>query len=115
LKLDEAVAFAQVLAIPFADLLEPARDSLIALTDHFATDGDGMRRWLVTGVPISVWPGQMRTRQDRELATEYLRDLAWTIVNAAIARDAESRKYAEQQFSAAIKRAQEQAKEGAEG
>jgi hypothetical protein len=104
LKLEKAIAFAQVLDTPFAHLLEPARDELISLTDSIGTDGDGIRRWLTSGVPIRLWPAQMRTRQDRELAAAYLLDLAWAIVNTAIAGDAEDRKHAERQFADAKKR-----------
>jgi transcriptional regulator with XRE-family HTH domain len=116
LKLDEAIAFAEILNFPFAYLLEPPPDEMVSLTEQRATDGDGITRWLVTGTPLGglVWPGQMRTRHDRELAAVYLRDLASMIVNAVIVGDADRRKHAEQQFAAAIKRAQEQARDGAD-
>jgi transcriptional regulator with XRE-family HTH domain len=113
LKLDEAIAFSQVLNMPFAYLLEPQPDGLVALTDNIATDGDGVTRWLVTGTPLGglAWPGQMRTRQDRELAAVYLRDLTWTMVAAQLSGDADTQKHAKQRFEVAIKRLLKQAKE----
>lgn len=113
LKLDEAIAFAQVLNLPFAYLLEPAPDGMVALTENFATDGDGMTRWLVTGTPLggTVWPGRLRTRQDRELAAAYLREIAWAAVTAAYAKDAKARKAASQRFLETVDELQELAKE----
>lgn len=117
LKLDEAIAFAQVLHVPFAYLLEPPADDMLALTEDYATDGDGLTRWLVTGTPLGgfVWPGEMRTRQDRELAAAYLREIAWAAVTAANAQDAEGLKHAKQRWEEMTKRLREQVKSEKQG
>lgn len=116
LKLDEAIAFAQVLNMPFVYFLEPEADGMVFLTADLATDDDGMRRWLVTGTPFGgmVWPGQMRTRQDRELATAYLREVAWAAVTAAHFKDAEGLKRAKEWWVETIERVQQQAEEAAD-
>jgi transcriptional regulator with XRE-family HTH domain len=106
LKLDEAIAFAQLLHVPFAYLLEPPHDGEVALTKNIATDGDGMKRWLVTGTPLGglVWPEQMRTRQDRELAAAYLRDLAIAATAAALAGDKQAQRRANRDLMNAVSR-----------
>jgi transcriptional regulator with XRE-family HTH domain len=116
LKLDEAIVLAQVLRVPFADLLEPPRDRLVALTNSVAVDGDGMRRWLVTGEPIRVWPEKIETPQDHQLVAAYLADLAVDVVNAeihaAMTKEMEPRKAAWSRMIDARKRAYVQAKKG---
>jgi transcriptional regulator with XRE-family HTH domain len=115
LKLDEAIAFAEVLNVPLAHLLEPAPDGMVLLTSNRATDGDGVQRWLSTGSCLGglVWPAQIRTRHDRELAAAYLRDIAWDMVNAATLEDTARLKDARRRFSEGIERVKKQS-EGAE-
>jgi len=57
-SLDEALAFASVLwAVP-ANLLSPAGDDLVMLTDRTGMDGGALRSWLIHGNPFTGAPDE---------------------------------------------------------
>lgn len=57
-SLDEALALAMCLDAAPANLLSPAADALLALTDNCAVDGEALRTWFATGDALvgAAWP-----------------------------------------------------------
>jgi transcriptional regulator with XRE-family HTH domain len=51
ISLDEAFALTEVLRAVPAHMLTPPSPSLVRLSEAFATDGSGLRAWLVSGLP----------------------------------------------------------------
>jgi transcriptional regulator with XRE-family HTH domain len=88
LLLDEALALAFSLNAAPAYLLSPPEGNLIALTDHFAMDGNGVRDWLTLGL-VGFEPApetQGRDRLDVEVQRR-LTQLAIALTDAARTND----------------------------
>ncbi len=93
LSLDEALAFAQVLAASPANLLSPPEGAATAPIETIGYDGAGLRQWLATGSGGQAWPGHIETADDRALAESWfeavLSALAAALLDAHRAGDKE--------------------------
>lgn len=87
--LELAFACAEALQAVPAHLLTPPGDKLIRLSESLATDGPGLRRWLVDGLPWTTGHASDQPAPDEvadELAREQFREnlalLAYALVDA---------------------------------
>lgn len=107
ISLDEALALAACLSAVPANLLSPAEDEWLMLTDTLGVDGGGLRNWLITGDPINAWPSTPR-EEDRAaldaILEESLSAYAQALVDSIRAKDADGRTAAYRAMTTAIDR-----------
>ena len=73
LSLDEAFALIEALEAVPVYMLTPQEDKLIRLSESVATDGEGMRGWLVSGLPDLI-PPERRPEPPAELTDALARE-----------------------------------------